>query len=241
MLCNPTLFLLIFHRMQSFFVASGHFSVQNRGMQEQNEEKTEKKPSFIKRISYRTWILATVFLGILVTSAAGLLYLYRNLPTCAWGHYCDTLPWRSYECEITGVTTGWTKVQMGADKNTYLPTIQLTLGNKCVGTGSIQITLYDDFNKECYKIENIRYINGQFADSENCCVETNGNQATITCVISNEVSDVDMKIYATSKHARPWKAVVTHIPVLIDRPFQAPQMYQIGQTSISATCLPDSE
>jgi len=236
MLCNPRLFLPIFRRMQSFFVASGHFSVQNRCMQEQNEEKTEKKPNFIKRIGWRNWIFSGLFFGILVTSAAGLLYLYRDLPTSAWGHYNDTMPWRGYECELSSVKTGWSRVVQDKETAYYVPTIELTLGNS-PGSGDIQITLYDDMDRECYKIENIRYQNGQFIISGDLCVDTTQQQAKITCVVSNPLSEVDMKIYGTSKHARPWKALVTHTPVMADRPFQAPQTFRLGEATISAKCL----
>lgn len=236
MLCNPRLFLPIFRRMQSFFIASRHFSVQNRRMQEQNEAKTDKKPGFIKRIGWRNWIFGGLFFGILVASAAGLLYMYRDLPTCAWGHYSDTLPWKGNECELSSVKTGWSHVVQDKETTYYVPTIELTLGN-CPGSGDILITLYDDMGNECYKIENIRYQNGQFVASSDICVETSQQQAKVTCVVSKPLSEVDMKIYGSSQHARPWKVVITHKPVMADRPFQAPQLFHLGQATISANCL----
>ncbi len=162
--------------------------------------------------------------------------MYRDLPTSAWGHYSDTLPWRGYECELSSVKTGWSRVEEKDKPAYYVPTIELTLGN-CPGSGDMQITLYDDLNQECFKIGNIRYQNGQFLVSGDLCTETSQQHAKVTCVVSKPLSEVDMKIYGTSKHAHPWKAIITHTPVMIDRPFQAPQSFTMGQATISAKCI----
>ena len=47
--------------MQSFFVASTHFSVQNRRMHEEKTEKTETKMGLLKKIGVVNLVFITLF------------------------------------------------------------------------------------------------------------------------------------------------------------------------------------
>lgn len=186
MFCNPTLFLPIFPRMQSFFVATLHFSVQNRRMQVENEENQNEratKKSIIRRMGIVNIIFGTLFFATLVAVAGAFAYQYRNIPTGKWGHYCDKLPWVGENIIVQNVKCGWVKLQLPDNTRKdsqffYTPYIGIELG-ECNGDGIMYFTYKNEEGRKTGNDMQIRYKNGQFIPTNKTFCKSDGKIAFI--------------------------------------------------------------
>ena len=218
MFCNPTLFLPIFRRMQSFFVASVHFSVQNRGMQDQ---KPEKKRNFIKKIGILNLICITLFLGVLLASAGALAYMYRGVSTHQFGEHGKDLPWFGKDLVVTQMQCGWMDVSsnswMRMNNITRTPYIKLELG-ECTGSGTLYVRFKSPKGEYTGTVVTMLYRNGQFDNINRNYYVSNGKTAIAYCypVYDNNirlVHEQDMFLnHCINEREKHWQAEVSHIP-----------------------------
>ena len=217
MFCNPTLFLPIFHRMQSFFVASTHFSVQNRRMQ---EEKPKQKKSFIKRIGIFNLICITAFIGSLLVAAAAVAYMYRNVPTHKNGEHSLKLPWVGHEMVVSDIHCAWMDVSsnswMKMNGITKTPFIKLTLGD-CVGSGTMYIQFRNDNGQYVGNPVTLVYRNGQFDNIDRQYYKTAGKQAVVygfpVFTGTNLISQDDQFLaHCLNTRKKPWQVEVSYYP-----------------------------
>lgn len=171
--------------MQSFFIASVHFSVQNRGMHEEKEEKQgikQKVCGAIKRFGVWNILCSGLFLMVMVAVAGAFLYPHRHTQTDEWGERATGLPWRGEGLEIVEVTRGWraptdNKWMKDRDISDY-PFIELTLGN-CTGSGTVFVHFRAPGGHIIGKPVALPYRNGQFVTESDPFCRTEGKKATV--------------------------------------------------------------
>ena len=186
MFCNPTLFLPIFLRMQSFFVATLHFSVQNRRMQVENKENenvTEVKKGLIKRMGILNILFGTLFFVTMIAIAGALAYQYRNIPTSKWGHHSTKTPWVGEDIIVTNIKCGWARLPLppGTRKDAqyfYTPYIGVELGD-CSGSGVMVFTFKNEEGRKMGSEMQLRYKNGQFIPMDKTFYKSDGKNAFI--------------------------------------------------------------
>lgn len=233
MLCNPTLFLLIFRRMQSFFVASTHFSVQNRRMQEKN---TEKKKGLLKKIGILNLIFITLFAGSLLAGAAVVAYMYRNIPTHTNGEHMKELPWTGNEIVIRNIECGWADVSerewMVMKGVTHTPFVNINIDGS-TGSGTLYVKFRNSDGYYCGEVSAIQYRNGVFENIDRQYYQASGTQATAYAVNvfkgTNIVSETGQFLQhfnnARSKH---WKVEISYLPENSD----SKKPYPLGYSTI---------
>jgi hypothetical protein len=172
--------------MQSFFVATQHFSVQNRRMQEENKEnqsETPEKKGLIRRMGILNIMFGTLFFVTLITAVGAFAYQYRNIPTSKWGHYASPTPWVGEGIVVSKVKCGWAKMLLPdhatrKNKYFYTPYIGIELG-ECTGSGVMMCSFRNEEDRKVGEDMQLRYKNGQFIPLNKTFYKSDGKIAFI--------------------------------------------------------------
>lgn len=217
MFCNPPLFLPIFHRMQSFFVASTHFSVQNRRMQ---EEKAKKKEGLLKKIGIFNLICITLFVGALLLSAAYVAYSYRHIPTHENGEHQVELPWVGENLIIRSAEFGWVNVKgnewMAMKGITHTPFVKVNIDGT-TGSGTLYIQFINSQGHYVGQPTTIVYRDGTFETIDRKYYHATGTEATAYAfpvfLNTHIVSANDQFItHFNDKRSPLWRVEISYLP-----------------------------
>lgn len=243
MFCNPTLFLPIFHRMQSFFVASTHFSVQNRRMHEEKTEKTETKMGLLKKIGVVNLVFITLFVGALLLSAAAVAYMYRNIPTHNNGEHMKELPWKGEDVIIREAEFGWADVSdndwmvMNGIKHT--PFVSLNIEGT-TGSGTLYIRFLNSDGYYTGPATTVQYKDGTFETIDRRYYHASGTQATAYAYPvftgTNIISANDQFIqHFNDERSKHWQAEISYLPANSDSKRPIPLGYSTIQKKLYKT------
>ena len=205
-----TYFLLIFARMQSFFIATRHFSGQNRVMQEQNEqENAPKKPRF--KISSLIW--GVIFVGMMLGLAGAGVYIYRNVPTSEWRKSGTDTPWGGVGVVVEEADAYWRNSTGDARmelRAAFYPVLKLQLGT-CEGSGNIIVRFADITGAQRGENISLAYANGAFLPSRDRNVKVEGNTAEAHIESGFSTAD-EYLVHKFTESAPLWRVVVTNRP-----------------------------
>lgn len=221
----PPLFLPFFSGMQSFFVATEQFSVQNVRMQEQN---AESKVGLLKKIGLMNLICLTMFAGMVLVVLAAVAYTYRKVPTAHWRESGDKLPLRAVELSIEDFKARWNNAKGNARlelRTNYYPSATITLGNGN-GSGMLMVKFVDKRYEQHGAVIAIPYKDGQFVPQNDFNLKAEGKTAEVLLEYGYKDTN-EYRLHQLTEEEPLWRAQ------LFQRPAGAQQTYYLGYTTIS--------
>lgn len=203
-------FLLIFARMQSFFVATRHFSGQNRVMQAPEEqEKPTKTPQ--RKIYNLIW--GSLF-GLALLGFAGFgVYVYKDVPTSDGRFISAVTPWTGAGVVVENAEAAWQSSAGNARmelRAAYYPVLHLQLG-KGDGSGHILVHFADAGGVQKGDTVALAYEKGQFLPSRDINVQTKGNTAVAHVELGFATKD-EYLVHKFTESSPLWRVVVTNRP-----------------------------
>ena len=211
--------------MQSFFIATEQFSVQNVRMQEQN---AESKVGLLKKIGLMNLIWLTMFAGMVLVVLAAVAYTYRKVPTAHWRESGDKLPLRAVELSIEDFKARWNNAKGNARlelRTNYYPSATITLGNGN-GSGMLMVKFVDKRYEQHGAVISIPYKDGQFVPQNDFNLKAEGKTATALLEYGYKDTN-EYRLHQLTEEEPLWRAQ------LFQRPAGAQQTYFLGYTTIS--------
>ncbi len=202
----PHLFLQFFSGMQSFFIATEHFSVQNVRMQ---EKKAESERSFVKRIGLTNLICMVMFCGMVVVVLGALLYTYRSIPLSDWREYSSELPMSGNGIEIEELQAEW-KSSAGNKRlelrTAYYPQLKIKLG-KGNGSGIIFAKFINSRRAEQGAPAAVHYRDGNFLPVNDYNIQAEGKNALI--ILEKGFTQADTyKLHQLNENEPLWRVQI---------------------------------
>ncbi len=171
-------FWLVFAKMQPFFIATRHFSRQNRRMQEQ---KASKATSVVARMGMGNIIWSGLLVILLLTAAGIWLRPYGDLATATWREADSTLPWEAEGLRVEKVRGYWESSEGNtrmALRAACYPVAEIELG-EAQGSGMLYITFTDENTHQAGDTINLYYDKGQFRPRHELNIVAEGNKARV--------------------------------------------------------------
>ncbi len=160
--------------MQSFFIATRHFSVQNKVMQDQEQAK-QKKSGWKDKI----WGAAAV--GILATAGISFWFSINSLPHAEWRNAYKPLSWETAGVCIDEAEAYW-KASAGDSRmelRAYCyPVCRLKLDG-AEGEGQVTVRFMNGEGVQMGDRINIPYKDGKFLPRQNNSMQVTEEEATV--------------------------------------------------------------
>lgn len=223
----PRLFLQFFSGMQSFFIATEHFSVQNVRMQ---EKKAESKGSFVKRIGLTNLICMVMFCGMVAIVLGAILYTYRNIPLSNWREYCTGLPMTGHGIEVEELQAEW-KSSAGNKRlelrTAYYPQLRIKLG-KGNGSGIIFAKFINSRRAVQGATLALHYREGNFLPVKDYNIQAEGKNGVLL-LEKGFTKAADYKLHQLNEEESLWSVQI------FQRSSENNTTYYLGSCTISPT------
>lgn len=210
--------------MQSFFIATDQFSVQNVGMQEQ---KAKTRWLFLKKIGIKNLVWLTMFAGLMVVVLGVVLYTYRNLPVGEWRVSSSKMPIRGIGVVIDELTSEWKSAKGNSRmelRTAYYPLVSLRM-QSCTGNGIFFIKFVDGRGEQKGDHVVLRYRDGQFVPVNDFTIKTEDLKAEV-CMESGFGNEPEYRLHRLKEEENLWRVQIWQ------RPAEATTTYYLGYCTI---------
>ncbi len=203
-------FWTVFAKMQSFFVATRHFSRQNRRMQEQ---KASKARNLVARIGL--WNIIWMGLFSILILAVALIWLcpYSSLPTATGRNAHSTLPWEGGKLRVENVEGYWASSDGNERmmlRTAYYPVAEVTLGES-QGSGMLYLHFEDERGRRAGDTITLTYENGQFNSRREMNITAEGSKARVF-VETGFVQKSAFELHCCDAGSPLWRIHLSHRP-----------------------------
>jgi hypothetical protein len=205
--------------MQSFFIATRHFSVQNKVMQDQEAENK-------KATGWKDRIWGGAALLILVAGVILFCYSFNKIPHAEWRNEYKPLSWKAAGVCIEEAEAYW-KSSAGDSRMELrafcFPVCRIVL-NEAEGSGSVTIRFLNGQGVQMGDRVYIQYKDGKFIPRENNSMKITENEATVR-LEDGFLSRDEYTLHQFDEHAPLWRVQVDCRPDNSD-------FYRLGHLSI---------
>jgi hypothetical protein len=188
--------------MQSFFIATRHFSVQNKVMQDQEQEKTEKSGRMDK-------IWGALAIVLLIAGVLGFYFQFNDLPRSYWRDASKPLPWEGAGVRIKAAEAYW-KSSAGDDRmalRSYnFPVCRLQL-DEASGKGDLLVRFINSEGIQMGDRIYVSYADGKFIPREHNSGKISEQEAIVRQEAGFLTRD-EYILHQLDEHAPLWRVVV---------------------------------